>query len=149
MRRPNAKDLLVGLLFLAFGSAFLLLAQGYPLGSARRMGPAYFPQLLALLLMAIGVLAMLRALASAPAAIGRVAGKPLLLVTLAVVLFGFTVERWGLVIASVGLVLLASAAGSEFRLTRALALAVALAAFGAAVFGLALGLPFATLRFGG
>jgi Tripartite tricarboxylate transporter TctB family len=149
MRRPNAKDLLVGLLFLAFGSAFLLLAQGYPLGSARRMGPAYFPQLLALLLMAIGLLAMLRALAVAPTAIGRVAAKPLLMVTFAVLLFGFTVERWGLAVASVGLVLLASAAGSELRLARAMALAVALAAFCAAVFGLALGLPFPILHFGG
>jgi hypothetical protein len=67
---------------------------------------------------------------------------------LAVLLFGFSVERWGLAVASVGLVLLASAAGSELRLTRAMLLAVALAAFCAAVFGLALGLPFAILRLG-
>src|SRR5262245_24061302 len=100
MPRLNAKDFLAGLLFVAFGLAFLVLAQRYPMGSARRMGPGYFPQVLALALIGIGSAAMLRSLARPPAAIGRVAGKALLMVSLSVLLFGLTVERWGLSIAS-------------------------------------------------
>src|SRR5436305_14393163 len=62
MRLRNAKDLLAGGLFLVFGAAFLVLAQNYPLGSARRMGPAYFPVVLSLILIAVGLATMLRAL---------------------------------------------------------------------------------------
>jgi len=146
MPRLNAKDFLAGLLFVAFGLGFLVLAQHYPMGSARRMGPGYFPQLLALALVAIGSAAMLRSLLRQPVAIGRVAGKALLLVTLGVLLFGLTVERWGLIIASVSLVLIASAASPRVRFIEALTLALALAAFCVALFGLALGLPFPILR---
>src|SRR5262245_20784799 len=120
MPRLNAKDFLAGLLFVAFGLGFLVLAQRYPMGSARRMGPGYFPQLLALALVAIGSAAMLRSLLRQPVAIGRVAGKALLLVTLAVLLFGLTVERWGLIIASLSLVLIASAASPRARFIEAL-----------------------------
>ena len=146
MPRLNAKDFLAGLLFVAFGLGFLVLAQRYPMGSARRMGPGYFPQLLALALVAIGSAAILRSLLRQPVAIGRVAGKALLLVTLGVLLFGLTVERWGLIIASLSLVLIASAASPRARFIEALTLALALAAFCAALFGLALGLPFPILR---
>jgi Tripartite tricarboxylate transporter TctB family len=149
MPRLHVKDFLAGCIFLAFGSAFLVLAQRYPMGGARRMGPGYFPQLLALLLMGIGIAAMLRALAREPVAIGRVAGKALLMVTSGVLIFGFTVERWGLVVASVSLVLISSAASSSARLNQALALALALALFCATVFGLLLGLPFPILRIWG
>jgi hypothetical protein len=149
MHRLNVKDFLAGFIFLAFGSAFLVLAQHYPMGSARRMGPGYFPQLLALLLMVIGIAAMLRALAREPVGIGRVAGKALLLVTVGVLIFGLTVERWGLVVASVSLVLISSAASSSARLSQALALALVLALFCVAVFGLLLGLPFPILRIWG
>lgn len=149
MPRLNVKDFLAGFIFLAFGSAFLVLAQHYPMGSARRMGPGYFPQLLALLLMGIGIAAMLRAWARAPVAIGGIASKALVLVTVGVLIFGLTVERWGLVVASVSLVLISSAASSSARLGQALALAFALGLFCATVFGLLLGLPFPILRLWG
>ena len=46
----NPKDFFTGLIFIAFGIGFLLIAQHYPLGSARRMGPAYFPTILSVVL---------------------------------------------------------------------------------------------------
>ena len=66
MRLRNAKDLFAGGLFLVFGVAFLVLAQNYPLGSARRMGPAYFPVVLSLILIAVGLATMTRALLAIP-----------------------------------------------------------------------------------
>ena len=149
MHRPNVKDLLAGLLFLAFGLGFLVLAQRYPMGSARRPGPGYFPQLLSLLLIGIGVATALRALFSQPVPVGNIALKALLLLSLAVVAFAFTVERGGLAIAVVVLVLISSRASHAFRLSQALALALALAAFSALLFGFGLGLPFPILRFWG
>jgi len=149
MPRPNVKDLLAGVLFLAFGLAFLVLAQRYPMGSARRMGPGYFPQLLSLLLIGIGVATALRAFFTRTVPIGSIALRALLLLSLAVLAFAFTVERGGLAVAVVALVLIASAASPRFRLAPALALALALAAFAALLFGVGLGLPFPILRFWG
>ena len=149
MQRPNVKDLLAGMLFLAFGLAFLLLAQRYPMGSARRMGPGYFPQLLSLLLIAIGVATALRALLSRPQPVDSIALKAITLLSLAVVAFAFAVEHGGLAVAVVVLVLISSAASHTFRLPQALVLALALAAFSALLFGFGLGLPFPILRFWG
>jgi hypothetical protein len=47
MSLTNRRDLYAGLLFLAFGLGFLIYAQDYSLGNSRRMGPAFFPSLLA------------------------------------------------------------------------------------------------------
>jgi hypothetical protein len=142
MHRPNAKDVLAGGLFLAFGVLFLVLAQDYPLGSARRMGPAYFPQLLALVLIAIGVATSVRAFLAAGPPIGSFALKALVLVSAGVLLFGLTVEAGGLAVATVALVLTAGAASPQFRPLPTLVLAVGLAAFCAVVFRFGLGLPF-------
>jgi hypothetical protein len=142
MRKTNSKDVLAGLMFLAFGVLFWLLAQGYPMGSARRMGPAYFPNLLALVLILIGGVTTVRGLLSRSTPLGPFAGKALLLVTVAVALFGFAVEGAGLAVATILLVVVSSAAGSSLKLPAAMALALALAAFCVVVFRLALGLPF-------
>ena len=43
MDRAGIKDILSGLIFVGFGAAFGYAATGYPLGTAFRMGPGYFP----------------------------------------------------------------------------------------------------------
>jgi putative tricarboxylic transport membrane protein len=145
MRVRNARDLLAGCLFLAFGLAFLIAAQAYPLGTARRMGPAYFPVVLALILVAIGVATMARSLIVPGPPLRAIAGKALALVTGAVVLFGLTVRGAGLSLAVAGLVAVSAAASRSFRPLPTLLLALALAAFSILVFAIGLGLPFPAL----
>lgn len=145
MRTRNARDLLAGCLFLAFGLAFLLLAQDYQLGTARRMGPAYFPIVLSLILIAIGLATMARALLVAGPPIRGFAARPLALVTASVVLFGLLMQGAGLAIATAALVLASAAASRRFRLLPTLLLALALAAFCTLVFVSGLGLPFPAL----
>jgi len=142
MRVRNAKDLLAGLLFLAFGLAFLTLAQDFPLGSARRMGPAYFPVVLSLVLIGIGVATAARAVLIAGPPVRDIALKALALVTASVVLFGLLVQRAGLGLAVAALVLAAAAASRNSRVLPALLLAAALGAFCVLVFVRVLGLPF-------
>ncbi len=43
-----------GLLFVAFGIAAIAIGSGYPLGTAARMGPGYFPRILGILLITFG-----------------------------------------------------------------------------------------------
>ena len=52
IRHP--KDFLAGLIFVAFGIAAIVLGSGYPLGTAARMGPGYFPRILGILLIVLG-----------------------------------------------------------------------------------------------
>ena len=145
MRIRNARDLLAGCLFIAFGLAFLILARNYQLGSARRMGPGYFPVVLSLLLMVIGLATMARGFLVAGPPVRDVAGKALLLITASIVVFGLLVERAGVGLAVAALVLASAAASRNSRLPATLLLAAALGAFCVLVFVKGLGLPFPVL----
>ena len=50
LRIKSTQDFCTGCAFVAFGAGTVVLAQDYPLGSAARMGPAYFPTALGLVL---------------------------------------------------------------------------------------------------
>src|SRR5262249_42967633 len=60
MRIRSPKDLWAGLIFIAIGGGFVLLAQQYRLGDMHRMGPAMFPTLIGALLAALGLIIALR-----------------------------------------------------------------------------------------
>jgi Tripartite tricarboxylate transporter TctB family len=145
MHVRNARDLLAGCMFLVLGLAFLLTAQDYPLGSARRMGPAYFPVVLSLVLIVIGLFIAARAFLVTGPAIRDVAVKALALVTTSVVLFGLIVQGAGLALATMALVLVSSLASRDFRPLATVLLALALAAFCVLAFVAGLGLPFPAL----
>jgi hypothetical protein len=68
---------------------------------------------------------------------------PLAVIAVAVWLFGLLIEPLGLVVALAVLTVLTAWAGPQFRLTEAVALAVALIIFSVGVFVYALGLPLA------
>jgi putative tricarboxylic transport membrane protein len=109
------------------------------------MGPAYFPVVLSLVLIAIGLATMTRALLVAGPPIRDFAVKSLALVTASVVLFGLIVQGAGLAVATAVLVLASAPASRSFRLLPTLLLALALAAFCTLVFATGLGLPFPAL----
>ena len=56
MKIRNAKDFWSGVMFIAFGLFFAGFARQYDLGTAARMGPAYFPTMLGLLLVLVGAM---------------------------------------------------------------------------------------------
>jgi hypothetical protein len=56
MRVKSKKDLYSGLMFIGLGLIFALGALNYPMGSALRMGPAYFPSVLGWILTILGVI---------------------------------------------------------------------------------------------
>jgi hypothetical protein len=64
MKVRNGKDFWAGLMFAGFGLGFMLISFNYPMGSAVRMGPAYFPAVLGGLLAVLGGIIFLRAFAS-------------------------------------------------------------------------------------
>ena len=61
MHIKNGKDFWAGLMFAGAGLSFVLVSQNYPMGSAVRMGPAYFPTMLGGLLAILGAVVFIRA----------------------------------------------------------------------------------------
>src|SRR5512133_2275505 len=64
MKVKNGKDFWAGLMFTGFGLGFMLVAFNYPMGSAVRMGPAYFPTVLGGLLAILGAVIFFRSFVS-------------------------------------------------------------------------------------
>jgi hypothetical protein len=130
----SPKDLVAGLLFMATGIAAIAIATKYTLGTAARMGPGYFPRILGILMIVLGAILALRSL--------RVSGPPLpgwkwrpVLVTLgSVVMFGLIVNHAGLVVSTILLIVLASAASHEFRPREAVISGIVLSALAVGVF---------------
>jgi len=60
----NGKDFWAGAMFIAFGIGFMIASRQYPMGTAVRMGPSYFPTVLGGLLAVLGAIVFLRAFVS-------------------------------------------------------------------------------------
>jgi hypothetical protein len=94
----DLKDILAGLIFIAFGLAFAVMATSYEIGSTLRMGPGYFPFVLGCLLVLLGGFITAKGfLAGDGEAIGDIPWRPVGLIIAAVLFFGFTVRGLGLV----------------------------------------------------
>jgi hypothetical protein len=144
-RIGRSKDFWSGLIFLGMGGAAVVLGRDHPMGTAMRMGPAYFPTMLGLLLALIGLAVVLRALFKPGASVGRISfGKPALVLG-ATVLFGLLLRFLGLAGALILLVVLSAYASERFRWPIALALAVGLAVGSSIIFVRLLGLPIPIL----
>jgi len=141
MRIRSPKDFWAGLIFIAIGGGFVLLAQQYRLGDMHRMGPAMFPTLVGALLAALGVIIALRAFAFHGEPVPRFYLRPIGMSVMAIVLFGVALQWLGLIAAIAVLVLVGAYAARDVRPLENLALAAVMIAFSVAVFVWLLGLP--------
>jgi hypothetical protein len=95
----NEKDFWIGVVYVAFGSAAIIVSRNYGMGTALKMGPSYFPTILGGFLIVIGVISLIRSFIKPGSPFGAFAFKGLLLITASIILFGFIVRGAGLVIA--------------------------------------------------
>ena len=140
-RKLDTKDLLAGVVFVALGAGFLIIGEGYAFGEARRMGPGYFPKVLAGILVGLGVLVIFRGLRASQTTRVEFAWKPLLINIAALALFGLLIIGGGLVPAVIVATLVSAASSARFRIVPTLMLAVGLTAFTHLTFVKGLGLP--------
>jgi hypothetical protein len=155
MRITRPKDLFSGLIFLGAGLAFAIGARNYDIGSARQMGPGYFPLVLGGLVALVGAILCGRsiALSTPEAPIGRWALRPLACVIGANALFAMMLAgmpAWGIpalgFIPSVMVLVLVAGLGSDaFTLRTFLPLAAGLAVATYVVFVRLLGMQFDAL----
>lgn len=147
MNVRDHKDFAAGLLFIALGVAFAVIATNYRLGTAGRMGPGYFPIGVGVLLTLLGTGVLVKSLRPG-AAVSRII-KPdwrvLAFILGAVLIFALTLRPLGLVAAIALAVISSSLASREFEWTSTLLTAALLAAFCSGVFVFGLGLQFRLL----
>lgn len=149
--KQNPKDFLTGVIYIAFGAAFVLIARDYGMGTAFRMGPAYFPTVLGGILILIGLISLVRSLLRPGTPIAAFTIKGLLVVVGATALFGFIVRGAGLAVALPVLVIVSGYASADFRWGRMIALAIGITIFCVLVFLKGLGVPLPVIGpwFGG
>jgi hypothetical protein len=140
-------DGLAGLMFIGFGAAAVVIGRAYPMGSAMRMGPGYFPTIVGALLAVLGVAMLARSLAGTAVPAPSFSFKALGLILASVAAFALTVERLGIIAAVVLVVLISSLASERFRWREVLPLMVVMVALAVGLFTKGLGLPFRLMPF--
>lgn len=154
LRTLGRKTVLAGLMFVAISAFGLWLSREYPIGTAVRMGTGYMPRLLCWMLMGLGAIITIHGFlerdgAAADAVLreeeGAASWWPILFVSASLVAFGLTIERFGLVVAVVLLVVLASLAYRGLRWWETALAAVFLTGLSWAVFILGLGMSVPVL----
>jgi hypothetical protein len=142
LKTKSPKDFWAGLMFIAFSLFFVIGARNYRMGSAARMGPAYFPTMLGGLMAVIGGIVLFRSLVVKGGTVPAFPLRLLFIITLSMLLFGYLLKPIGLVLALALLVLVSAFAGQEFRIREVLILSAVLILLSVLVFVKGLGLPF-------
>jgi hypothetical protein len=144
MKIKNARDFWAGLMFVGFGAAFVAIAQNYNMGTAVRMGPAYFPTMLGGILVVLGSVIFVRSFLSKVenGALPPFFIKPLLIILGSVCLFGVLLKPLGLVLATLALIVVSAWGGNDFRWKEVVILYIVLILGSVGMFYYGLGLPF-------
>ena len=157
MKIGHPKDFWGGVLFAAIGAFFAVIAKGlklgdtvllsgYAMGTPARMGPAFFPFWLGMILLLLGlIIAVVGFRNTSPgpdSGFPKYHWGPILWVLGAVVMFGLILKPVGMLIAGVLLVMVAGLGDPEgFRWKSSLILGLCLSVFCALVFVAGLKLP--------
>jgi hypothetical protein len=131
-----------GIMFMGIGALGLYLALDYPMGSALRMGPGYFPNVLSAVLILFGVYCLIQGLIKPERIQGNWSVRALVILPIATVVFGLLMEHAGFIPALIALVFISAYAGSEFKFMEVLLMAVGLTVGSWALFIWGLGLPY-------
>jgi hypothetical protein len=138
----NRKDIAAGLIFVAIGAYFCIDAfWTLQIGTAVRMGPGYFPVMIGGLLVAFGLVIVLRGFGTAPSPFGAVSWRGIVLISLAPIVFGLAIRTAGLAPTVAMTSLVSAFASRRVGILRAAMLAIGLTIFCVLVFHYGLNLP--------
>ncbi|MDH4191693.1 MAG: tripartite tricarboxylate transporter TctB family protein [Betaproteobacteria bacterium] len=143
MRIKSPKDFWAGLMFIAFGMTAMVIAlMNYQFGTAVRMGPGYFPTVLGGILVALGVFVLFESLVIEGPKIADFHLRPLLLITVGLLAYGYLMQPLGLMLSTALMVFISAVGGHEFKWKEVTVLSVVLITFSVLVFVKGLTLPF-------
>lgn len=138
-------DFYCGLLLLSIAALAIWLVSELDFGTAREMGPAYFPLVVAGLLGAMSLFMVVRGIVRPEGEMAPIEIRPLFFILLSFLAFGLLIVRGGLVLAILAQVGLAHFASPETRVVETILFALGLALFSSVVFVYLLGIPVSLL----
>ena len=138
----NNADFWAGVMFIIFGAAAVYMSRDYPMGSAMRMGPGYFPTYLGVLMILFGLGIGAKGIFKGGNPIGPWAFRPIVVLSLGVVVFGLLIEQLGFVPSLVALIIITTFAGRDIRWLELVMVTIALVVGAVAVFIYGIGLPY-------
>jgi len=141
MLTRNPKDFWPGIIYMAFGISALFIARDYKIGTALKMGPAYFPVMISGLLVLVGIISVVRSFIKDGSPVGRFTLKGLFIIAASTLFFGFILRGAGLIIALPVFVVSSFYASRWFNWRHSIMLAVGITAFCSIVFLKGLGVP--------
>ena len=136
------QDFWAGVMLIAVGMTGVVIARNYPFGTSLRMGPGYFPTVLGSLLTLFGIYFVVMALRSTERIEAGWSLRALIVIPLALVLFGIMMTHAGFVPALMVLIFGSALATTEFKLSEVVLLTLGLTLGCVAVFIWGLGLPY-------
>ncbi|ANP87026.1 tripartite tricarboxylate transporter TctB family protein [Rhizobium leguminosarum bv. viciae 248] len=142
----DTTNAICGALFVATGAFFAIQSLGLDLGTTVRMGPGYFPLVLAAVLVLLGAIIFIQALRVEGEPIDPFAWRGMLFILPAPVFFGLTVRGLGFAPSLFLTAFIACFASQKMNVFFAIVLSLLLTIFSVGVFSYGLGLPFE--RFG-
>ncbi|MBY3312197.1 tripartite tricarboxylate transporter TctB family protein [Rhizobium laguerreae] len=142
----DTTNAICGTLFVATGAFFAIQSLGLDLGTSVRMGPGYFPLVLAAVLVLLGAIIFIQALRVEGEPIDPFAWRGMLFILPAPVFFGLTVRGLGFAPSLFLTAFIACFASQKMNVFFAIVLSLLLTIFSVGVFSYGLGLPFE--RFG-
>ena len=104
----SQEDFWAGLMFIGFGIAAIVIARDYPMGSAMRMGPGYFPTWLGGIMMLLGVVITAMSTRIQGEGISGFAWRPMIALFTAFLVYGMAMENNLGFIPSIALVIILS-----------------------------------------
>lgn len=138
----NRSDVGAGAIFIAIGLFFgLVTLFELDIGTARRMGPGYFPIVLAGILIVLGLAVVFRGGGQADPERGPLPWRGIVVLLSVPVLFGLLIRPLGMVPVLLITTFVTSFASRRMSVPAAIALAVGLTVFCVVVFNMGLGLP--------
>jgi hypothetical protein len=137
----NTKNLAASALFLLIGGWFVYQALQMDLGTPLRMGPGFFPLVLACLLLVLGLAIGISAIGQPDDRVTFAGPRAILFILGPPILFGLTIRGFGFIPSVAMVVLATSFASRRMPIWLAAVLTVAITAFCYLVFLRGLGLP--------
>lgn len=131
-----------GALFIVIGAFFLWHSLDLDIGTSMKMGPGYFPLVVAILLVLFGAIIVFQAFRVTGEALGDIAWRGMAFILPSPIIFSLTVRGLGFIPAIFLTALFASMASMKMKLPIALIISASVTAFTTLVFVKGLGLPF-------
>jgi drug/metabolite transporter (DMT)-like permease len=146
LKIKSQRDFFSGLMFMVVGIVFAVGATNYSMGSSAKPGAGYFPLILSVIMAILGAVVLFKSLTIETEGgdpIGSIAWRPLIVVVVAIAVFGLSINRLGLLLSVPILIFITSLAGDEFHWVGVLISAAVLTAFSWLIFvyGLKLTIP--------